>query len=356
MKQMKTSVSFIFFIFFIFSHTSFSQNNTLTENEKEQGWMLLFDGKTINGWTGFNLDSITPNWAVVDGTLHADGSKGDIVSNQQFEDFELKVEWKISKGGNSGIFYHVKEAEVFTEIWRTGIEMQVMDNANNPMAENPKKSAASLYAMYAPTKDATQPAGEWNNAKILVENGKVEYWINEQKVNQYKLWTNKWYADREKCLHNKTRKPLWGEFRTGHIALQDEGFPVAYRNIKIRKIEIPNKNKQPDFLPVTYIDENQPKYKEGHHIHNLLNQWWGTTNGFNSLVGVYTSKDFVITATHTDQQMFYVIEGKGWALVGEKIFPIFPGACWFVPPNKKHGIKCAANCKEVKAFVVHGAP
>jgi len=210
--------------------------NKLSEGEKKDGWILLFDGKTTNGWTGFNLDTITPNWTVKNDILYADGSKGDIVSDLQFENFELSLEWKISKGGNSGVFYHVKEGAEYTEIWRTGIEMQVMDNTNNAMAKDPIKGAGSLYAMYAPGKKVNTTSGKWYKYRLVVSGNHVEYWLDGEKINEYKLWTDKWYADREDCLHNKTRKPMWGEYKTGCIALQDEGFEVEYRNIKIRNL------------------------------------------------------------------------------------------------------------------------
>jgi len=218
------------------SPTSPCGNNCLSLTEIDAGWTLLFDGATTAGWRGFNQDLVPPNWKVEKGALTADGSQGDIITDTQYEDFELSLEWKIGTGGNSGVFYHVAEGEQFDQVWRTGIEMQVMDNAKNPMAQTPENQASSVFAMYPPLKDTTKPAGQWNKARIIVYQGQVEYWLNGEKVNEYALWTDQWYADREKCLHNKKRKPLWGEMKSGHIALQDEGFPVSYRNIKIRRL------------------------------------------------------------------------------------------------------------------------
>lgn len=331
--------------------------NQLTREEKEGGWQLLFDGQTTDGWRGFNIDSMPPNWSVKNQALIANGGKGDIITEQQFGDFELSLEWKISKGGNSGVFYHVKEGEQYDKVWRTGIEMQIMDNERNPMAKKPRQKAGSLFAMYAPEKDVTKPAGKWNSARLIVNNGHVEYWMNGEKINEYELWTKKWYADREQTLHNKTRKPLWGEFRRGHIALQDEGYPVSYRNIKIK--EIPSQRNvrgKPEFLPVTYLDQKNFNQRDGHKVATLINKDYGTTNGFKSKVSIYASKDFVINDPHKAQKIYYLLEGMGWAMVGDKKFPVHPGACWIVPPGTKHGIKCAATSKEVKVFFVQGAP
>ncbi|SEJ76962.1 protein of unknown function [Cyclobacterium xiamenense] len=211
-------------------------SNTLSYWEKEEGWQLLFDGRSTAGWTGYNLDSITPNWSVVDGELRADGSVGDIVSDIQVADFELLFEWKITKGGNSGVFFHVNEGEHYQKIWETGIEMQVMDNEHNPLGRDPAKGAASLYALYAPSKEVVTKFGEWNASAITVVDGQVTYWLNGEKVTIFELWTEKWYADREKGIHNSRRKPDWGEQKSGRLALQDEGFEVAFRSIKLRRM------------------------------------------------------------------------------------------------------------------------
>jgi mannose-6-phosphate isomerase-like protein (cupin superfamily) len=334
-----------------------SQNSNSSGEHPQDEWKYLFDGVSLQGWKSYNEEGLKGNWTVGNGELRADGTGGDIISREQYSDFELYFEWKISRGGNSGVFYHVKESEEFPKVWHTGIEMQIMDNKNNAMGDTPLKNAASLYAMYAADKDMTLPAGEWNSSRIIVRQGEVEYWMNGERVNRYVLWNEKWYDDRESTIHHKGRKPLWGEFRKGHIALQDEGFPVSYRNIKIK--EISSESRKPggsNFVPATYLDENNPKQREGHYVQYLINEWHGSTNGFNSIFAVYTSKDFVITGMHEDQEMFFVVEGMGWALIGDKEIPVYPGACWLVPPNTMHGIKCAETSEGIKVFVVHGAP
>ncbi|MGK2864207.1 MAG: 3-keto-disaccharide hydrolase [Chitinophagaceae bacterium] len=236
---MTTRLFITWFLFYILCvPVCWSQkNNQLTEKEKQEGFELLFNGRNLKGWRGYKLDHITTNWSVKNGAMIADGSTGDIVTVREYEDFELTLEYKISEGGNSGVFFHVQEGKEFMQVWHTGIEMQVMDNKKNPSGTDPLTGASSLYAMYAPVKDATKPAGKWNKVIIKVQNARVEYWLNDERVNQYTLWTAKWYEDREKCIHNKSRKPNWGEYRKGHIALQDEGFKVSYRNIKIRSLD-----------------------------------------------------------------------------------------------------------------------
>ena len=170
--------------------------------------------------------------------LKANGGNRDIITLDQYEHFELELEYRLEQGGNSGIFFFVKEHEIFDKVWRSGIEFQVIDNANSEFAQrSPKNQAGSVFALYAATADHTHPAGQWNRVKIRVLNAQVEYWMNGHKVLEFTVGSEAWYADREKTLHNTDRKPFWGEFRRGHIALQDEGFPVAYRNIRIRRLD-----------------------------------------------------------------------------------------------------------------------
>ncbi len=192
----------------------------------------------LEAWRGYNTDSVPANWIFADGVLTADGTGGDLITKAVFGDFELELEYNISKGGNSGIFFYVNESQQYDKVWRTGIEMQLIDNQNNPLAaRSPKNKAGSVYALYAAKTDNTKSAGKWNKIKIKVQRGKVEYTINGKMVNQFELWTDQWYADREATLHNKTRKPDWGEFCSGHIALQDEGFKVSFKNLKILELD-----------------------------------------------------------------------------------------------------------------------
>ncbi len=200
-------------------------------------WNYLLNGDSGPAFRAFKSDALPPNWNLVDGILKASGGNVDIVSLEQYGDFELELEYCLEKGGNSGIFFFVKEHAIFDKVWRTGIEFQVIDNENSPLAQkSPKNRAGSVYALYGPSVDSTLPAGSWNKVRILVKQGRVEYWINGVQVLAFHVGSDAWYVDREQTLHNSGRKPFWGEFRRGHIALQDEGFPVAYRNIRIRTL------------------------------------------------------------------------------------------------------------------------
>jgi hypothetical protein len=210
--------------------------NTLTEQEKAAGWKLLFDGKTTAGWRAFRGKSMPDKWHVVDGALvlqpRSGKQGGDIVTEDQYGSFDLKLEWKISPGGNSGIMYHVSESEAAP--WFTGPEYQVLDNAKHADGRNPLTSAASCYALYAPTKDSTRPVGEWNQARIVVRGKHVEHWLNGEKVVSYEFDSPDW-NDRVKASKFK-EMPKFGKEPKGYIDLQDHGDEVAYRNIKIRPL------------------------------------------------------------------------------------------------------------------------
>lgn len=207
--------------------------NMLTEEEKQAGWRLLFDGQTTKGWRGFKKDACPDGWKVINGCLVRVGPGGDIITEEQFEDFELQLEWRISPAGNSGIFFHVSEAYGWP--WETGPEMQVLDNAEHADGKNPKTSAGSNYALYAPSKDVTEPIGFFNKVRILVNKGHVEHWLNGVKVVEYELGSPEW----EKAVAESKFKdmPHYGREKKGHIDLQDHGDKVWYRNIKIRVLE-----------------------------------------------------------------------------------------------------------------------
>jgi hypothetical protein len=205
--------------------------NTLTPAEKAAGWKLLFDGKSLAGWRGFKAAAPDPGWHVTDGALSPDPKTSkDVISKDQFGSFELSFQWKISKLGNSGVMYHVIEQG--DETYESGPEYQILDNAHG---EPPLQRAASLFALYAPTLDATKPPGEWNQGRLVVDHNHVQHWLNGKKVVEYELGS----ADFKARVAGSKFK-AWPQFAsspTGHIALQNHGDAVAFRDIKIRALK-----------------------------------------------------------------------------------------------------------------------
>jgi len=210
--------------------------NTLTAEEKEQGWKLLFDGETFNGWHSFLEDTIT-GWTVEDGTLKALGMGGDIggdiVSDEQFENFELSLEWKITPEGNSGILYLVVEDTAYDAVYETGPEYQLLDDVGFPQELEDVQLTGANYGMHVARNKELKPVGEWNTSRIIVNNGHVEHWLNGNKVVEYELWTDDW---KELVESGKWADyPDYGLAKKGHLALQDHGSHVWFRNIKIRE-------------------------------------------------------------------------------------------------------------------------
>jgi hypothetical protein len=219
--------------------------NTLTKAEQKEGWILLFDGKTSNGWRGYNKTTFPAGWQVVDGTLYCKASGrgeagaangGDIIYDKKFKDFDLKLEWKISEGGNSGIFYLGQEVDTL-EIYGTAPEMQVLDNERHPDAKLGKdgnRQAGSLYDLIPAKPQNAKPAGEWNEVEIIVYQGTVVHKMNGETVLEYHLWTPEW---NELVAGSKfpAINPNWANVATeGYIGLQDHGNDVWYRNIKLK--------------------------------------------------------------------------------------------------------------------------
>lgn len=206
--------------------------NELTAAEKKAGWKLLFDGKTTDGWRGYKKDRMPDGWKVENGALVRVSGGGDIVTTEQFDNFELSLEWKIAPGGNSGIMYRVSESEGAP--YMTGPEMQVLDNSKHADGKNPLTSAGACYALYPPPKDVTRPVGEWNRARILVNGNKVEHWLNGEKLVAYEIGSEDW---NRKIAASKFKSwARFGKEPKGHICLQDHGDRVEYRSIKIRPL------------------------------------------------------------------------------------------------------------------------
>jgi hypothetical protein len=225
-------------------NTTRMQDNTLSSQEKEQGWKLLFDGKTTQGWHSYGYGSVGKAWNIVDGSLHLDvankkdwpaNESKDILTNDEYDNFHLKADWKLAKKGNSGIIFYVREdKKKYPNTYETGPEMQVLDNAGHPDAKIPKHRAGDLYDLISSSSEPVKPAEEWNHAEIMCKNGKLDFFLNGVHIVTTQLWNDNW----KKLVANSKFKsmPDFGTFKKGKIALQEHGEEVWFKNIKIRKL------------------------------------------------------------------------------------------------------------------------
>ncbi|HSP12426.1 MAG TPA: DUF1080 domain-containing protein [Salegentibacter sp.] len=227
-----------------------NEENTASESEitmkedQEKEWEDLFNGNDLEGWKAFNSDSISNQWKAEDGTIAFTPAEGErqgtenLITEKQYENFELSLDWKISEAGNSGIMWSVQEGEDFNEPYLTGPEIQVLDNKAHPDAENgPIRQAGALYDMVPPSEDVTKPAGEWNSTVIRInhEENKGSVEMNGTLVTEFALHGKEW----DEMIKNSKFKDWedFGKTHKGHIALQDHGDKVWYRNIKIKELD-----------------------------------------------------------------------------------------------------------------------
>lgn len=227
-------------------NASFLWAQTVPANAREQNknarvlvedWKPLFNGKTLAGWRTYQ-NKPADSWGVKDGILFNKGNgdpqtkHADLITQKQYEDFELSFEWKIAAAANSGLLYMVTEE--FSGSHLSGPEYQLIDDKGYPAKlENWQKTGAN-YAMDPPLLDATKPAGEWNHTVIKVFKGHVEHWLNEKKVVDYDLWSESWIDHKSKGKWKDT--PGYGLAKKGHIAIQDHGGEAWFREIKIREL------------------------------------------------------------------------------------------------------------------------
>jgi hypothetical protein len=196
----------------------------------------LFDGKTATGWHTY-LKTGAGAWKVVDGALQLDPKaeqQGDLVTDGEYENYELTLEWNITKEGNSGVIFGVHEDPKFNETYVTGIEMQVLDNKDASDNKKANHLAGSLYDMKAPSKDVAKPAGEWNKVKLRKKDGHLTFWLNGTKIVDTQMGSEEW-----KTMIANSKFKTWTDFAAypkGHIALQDHGHVVAFRDISIKQL------------------------------------------------------------------------------------------------------------------------
>ena len=221
--------------------------NTLTAAERRAGWRLLFDGKSTQGWRGYHRDNFpSGRWVVQDDSLHHLAGKGeqstdggDIITTNQFDNFELSLEWKLAPGGNSGIKYLIDESlTAATNISGLGFEMQVLDDDLHPdakLGKNGNRTAGSLYDLIPAKSKAAKPIGEFNHARLIVRGNHVEHWLNGSKVVEFEIDS----PEMRRLIAGSKYKDSsrFGTIRRGHILLQDHGDAVWFRNIKIRELK-----------------------------------------------------------------------------------------------------------------------
>jgi hypothetical protein len=216
----------------------------LTDQEKSEGWQQLFDGQTFAGWHKYGGGPVGSAWKIAEGAVYMDTSSktngkvvggGDIITDDDYENFDLKLEWKISKGGNSGIMFYVNEDTMkYKKPYETGPEMQVLDNDGHSDGKIPKHRAGDLYDLISCSKETVKSVGEWNLAEVKCVNGKLDLYLNGENVVTTNLWDDNW-----KKMVAKSKFKEWkdfGTFKKGKVCLQDHDNMVSYRNIRIKRL------------------------------------------------------------------------------------------------------------------------
>mgnify|MGYP002078311930 CR=1 FL=1 len=210
-----------------------AQDAAVPPSPSVDDYLTLFDGSSLDHWRGYRQERIGRGWKIEEGVLHFDGSGGgDIVTRDEFSDFELIFSWKVAEGANSGVMYRVSLGDQAPYL--TGPEYQILDDQKHADGRNPMTSAASLYGLYAPENKVLKPVGEWNEAKIRVEGNRIEHWLNGEKVVDCEIGSDDW---NHRVANSKFAQ--WDRFatnRSGHICLQDHGDRIWFRDIKIRVI------------------------------------------------------------------------------------------------------------------------
>ena len=204
----------------------------------QKGYQQLSKGSTINGWHTYNKTGVGAAWTANDGVFHLDtkvkNGGGDLITDKEYGNFDLKYDWKVSPGANSGVIFYVNEDPKYGATYSTGIEMQVIDNEGHPDGKNIKHRAGDLYDLIESSKESAKPIGEWNKAQIVSNNGNLTMFLNGVQIVKTTLWDDSW---KNLIAGSKFAKwQNWGTFKKGKIALQDHGDEVWYRNISIKEL------------------------------------------------------------------------------------------------------------------------
>ena len=211
-----------------------------TPGGADDGWVALFDGESTDGWHGYNRTDVPTAWTVEDGALHFDpdaGDGGDLMVDGTYDDFEFELEWRISECGNSGVFYRGDESPDLSAPWRTGLEMQILDDSCNPDGAYPSHRAGALYDLYVPTVAAARPAGEWNRVRIVADGPRIEHWLNGQQIVTAEQGGAEWDARvAASKFRNADAFPAYGTRMGGAVGIQDHGNELWVRNVRIRSL------------------------------------------------------------------------------------------------------------------------
>lgn len=223
---------------------------TSSNSSEDVGWITLFDGSSLDGWRGYNGDRVPPGWRILDGELTYEkvrdakdsdnykGSRDLIYAAREFEDFELYLEWKISPGGNSGIFYHAVEG--YKRIYQVAPEYQLIDDEgfsrHHKTELEPAQTTGANYGMHVPdaSKKRLHPIGEWNSSRIVFTSDRVEHWLNGELLLHFVPWSEDWKLRKSEGKWNLAAD--YGKYKKGYIGLQDHGSPIWFRNIKVRPL------------------------------------------------------------------------------------------------------------------------
>ena len=213
------------------------ENNVLTTKETKDGWALLFDGKSTKGWHNYNKGSLGAGWKAEMGELFLDpaieGGGGYIISDIEYENFDLMLEWKLDSCGNSGIIFNAIESPDYKEAWNTGPEVQIISRCHSDGMNN-KHKVSDLFDLISSAEESTKPVTEWNAVRIVSNAGHLEVWLNGRKQIETTMFTPEWRA---LIAGSKFKRyPDFATAKKGHLVLQDHGDKVAFRNIKIREL------------------------------------------------------------------------------------------------------------------------